>query len=151
MKRFVSVWNMPKSKKAFTLMEVMVAVIIISVVIMALLEMQGNNSHMFTRFSSQIKITQYSSFLISNKDYGFEKDSVYLDDLLSEFRVEDDLRRELKEIKAEIVYEELDRIDMSESDEDDEGESNSSIIFEIGKTILNVNDQSTVVMRFKIQ
>jgi len=34
-----------KTKKAFTLIEVMVAVMIISVVVMALLSMQGNTTH----------------------------------------------------------------------------------------------------------
>ena len=139
---------MYKSRRAFTLIEVMVAVMIISVVIMALLEMQGNSSHIFSKFSSQIKVSQYSSFFISNKDYGYEDESVSLDDLLNEFRVEDDLRRELKEIKAKIVYEELDTIDMSESDEE---EVSVGMVFEIGKTILNIDDYSTALVRFKIQ
>ncbi len=139
---------MPKSKNAFTLIEVMVAVIIISVVIMALLKMQGNNAHMFSRFTSQLKINQYASFFIANSDYGFEKKSVNLDDILSDFKLEDDLRIELKNIKVEVVYEELEQIDMSESDEEN---SSSSMIMEIGRSILNVNNSSTSLVRFRIQ
>jgi len=139
---------MSKSKKAFTLMEVMVAVMIISVVIMALVEMQGNNSYMFSKFNKQLKTAQYASFFISNKDYGFEKKNIDLDDLLSDFRIEDDLRRELKEIKVKVVYEKIDIIDFSESDEE---EVSSGMIFEIGKTILQVKDSSNSLIRFRIQ
>ncbi|NPA60089.1 MAG: prepilin-type N-terminal cleavage/methylation domain-containing protein, partial [Epsilonproteobacteria bacterium] len=100
---------MAKSKKAFTLIEVMISVMIISVVIMALLKMQGNNSHIFSKLTSKLEINQYTSFFISNNEYGFSKKSTYLDELLSEFRVEDNLRRELKNIKINIDYDELDR------------------------------------------
>ena len=148
MKRFVSAWNMLRSKNAFTLIEVMVAVLIISVVIMALLEMQGNSAHMFSRFSSQLKINQYASFFISNEKYGFEKESVNLDDLLSDFKLEDDLRRDLKNIKVKLVYEKSEQLDMSESDDEN---VSSGMIFEIGRTILNINDSSTALVRFRIQ
>lgn len=148
MKRFVSAWKMLRGKNAFTLIEVMVAVMIISVVIMALLEMQGNSAHIFSKLTSQIKISQYASLFISNPDYGFEKKSVDLDDLLNDFKLEDDLRRELKNIKVKVVYEELELLDMSESDDD---EVSSSLVLEIGKTILKVNDSSTALVRFRIQ
>lgn len=146
MKRFVSVWNMRKSRDAFTLIEVMVAVMIISVVIMALLEMQGNTTHIFSRLGNTLKINQYTSLFISNNDYGFEKNSVDLDDLLSEFKVEDELRRELKTIKVKVDYKELKRIDMSEIEE-----GSSSMVFELGETSLDIDDSSASLMRFRIQ
>ncbi len=139
---------MLKSKKAFTLIEVMVAVMIISVVIMALLEMQGNASHMFLRFDKQLKISQHASFFLSNKDYGFDKKSIDLDDLLSDFSVEDELRRELKNIKVKIDYKKTEVFDMSESDDD---EASSGLVLEIGKTILKVDDSSATFMRFRLQ
>ena len=146
MKRYVSAWNMRKARSAFTLIEVMVAVMIISVVIMALLQMQGNTSHIFSKLGNTLKINQYTSLFISNKDYGFEKKSVDLDDLLSEFKVENELRRELKTIKVKVDYEELKTIDMSENEE-----GSSSLVFELGKTVLKIDDSSSSILRFKIQ
>ncbi|WP_324170588.1 prepilin-type N-terminal cleavage/methylation domain-containing protein [Sulfurimonas sp.] len=138
---------MSKSKNAFTLVEVMVAVMIISVVIMALLQMQGNSNHMFSRLKDKLKVNQYTSFFISNADYGFEKNSVDLDDVLSDFIVEDDLRRELKKIKVEVQYKKLRQLDMSENDDED---VSSEMIFEIGKTILKANDSSASFIRFRV-
>ena len=133
-------------RSAFTLIEVMVAVMIISVVIMALLQMQGNTTHIFSKLGDTIKVNQYTSLFISNKDYGFEKKSVDLDDLLSDFKVEDELRRELKTIKVKVDYEKLKTMDMREIEE-----GSSSMIFELGKTMLNVGESSSSIMRFKIQ
>ncbi|MEA1891997.1 MAG: prepilin-type N-terminal cleavage/methylation domain-containing protein [Campylobacterota bacterium] len=153
MKRFVSAWNMPKRRDAFTLIEVMISVMIISVVIMALLQMHGNSNHIFLKISSQLKTDQYASFFIANKEYGFEKDRLSLDDLISDFKVEDELRRELKKVKVELIYEELELIDMSEDDEsqDSDSQESSSVIFEVGKTILKMNDTTTSLIRLRIQ
>lgn len=151
---------MCKAKKAFTLIEVMVAVLIISVVIMALFEMQGNNSHFFSKFYKKTQVNQVISFFSSNKDYGFEKKDIYLDDLLSDFRLEDELRRKLKEIKVEIDYEELDQISMNEEEDSEEEvfkdtkegeEVSSEVVFEIGKTIIQLDDTSTFIVRMRIQ
>jgi len=150
----------------FTLIEVMIAVVIISTVIMALLTMNGNNTHIFSSFKEQAKINQYASFFISNTQYGLEDDSVVMDDLLSEFDVESDLRRELKEIKVELVYKIVEQIDLSEyeedeseadensdiaSDEEQSKDTNSTLIVEIGKTTLKLNDTATSLLRIQIQ
>ena len=152
-------------RDAFTLIEVMVSVVIISTVILALLTMGGNNTHLFSSFKEQSKINQYASFFISNIDYGLEDDSVVMDDLLSEFNVEDDLRRELKEIKVELLYKIVEQIDLSEYEDSDDEEgmddeenfedenkdTNSSLIIEIGRTTLKLKDSSTALLRIKIQ
>jgi competence protein ComGC len=148
---------------AFTLIEVMISVVIISTVIMALLTMKGNNTHIFSSFKEKSKINQYASFFISNSSYGIESDSVKLDDLVSEFDVESDLRRELKDIKVDVIYQMIDQIDMSEFEESEEEEDlsntideeekqvNSSLIIEIGKTILKVNNTSVALLRIQVQ
>ena len=67
---------MPK-RRAFTLMEVMVAVVIVSVVIAALLQMQGNTHHKLFGIKEMIKTNQYNSFLLSLSDkYGFESSKI---------------------------------------------------------------------------
>ncbi|MEA3228667.1 MAG: prepilin-type N-terminal cleavage/methylation domain-containing protein, partial [Campylobacterota bacterium] len=84
------------SKEGFTLIEVMIAVVIISTVIMALLEMFANNIHIFSTLTKKTQINQYSSFFISNPDVGLEdEDALTLYDLIDDFDIEDDLRREL--------------------------------------------------------
>ena len=144
--------------RAFTLIEVMVAVVIISVVIMALMELFANNSHNFSILSKKGQTNQYLSFLNSPSEYGFNDKHTTLYDLLKDFDVENKLRRELKSIKVDLVYQELDRINMdgytSEEEneieeEDKEQRVNSSMVFEIGKTILKVDDTSVSMLRIK--
>ena len=127
-------------------MEVMVCVMIISIVIMSLLQMQGNTNHIYSKLEDSSKINQYISLLISNNDYGFEKKSISLNDLISEFKVEDNLRRELKTIKVKLNYEELKSIDMSESED-----GSSTMVFELGKSMLKVDGASASLMRFSLQ
>jgi len=134
-------------RKAFTLIEVMVSVIIISVVIMALLQMRGNSSHIFLELGKRIEINQFASFIIGNNNYGFENKATTLDKLLDDFEVDSDLRRKLKRVKVKILYRERERIDMSEDSDED---VNSSTVFEIGKTILKTEKSSVSFLRLKL-
>ena len=45
---------------------------------------------------------------------------MFLDDLVSDFDVESDLRRELKKVKVDLIYQMVEQIDMSEFEESDE-------------------------------
>lgn len=145
----------PHAKSAFTLIEVLVSVMIISVVIMALIQMNANNTHIFSSLKQQTKTNQYASFLIANEEYGFENKSVVINDLLSEFDLQNDLRRELKNIKAEIIYQELQLIDMSEKDSTletaEDSEVPQNLILEMGKSIFKTEDSSTALLRIRIQ
>lgn len=152
-------------RKAFTLLEVMVAVVIISVVIAALLQMMGNSSHLFSKVKTDSDIGQYASFLIASKDYGFEDKRISLDKLTDSFDLDSPLRSKLKNQKAEIIYTELEAIDMSEFDADgeddeqsnesadyeEEKEVSSGLIFEIGKSTLKFENSSTSLLRLRIQ
>ena len=157
MKPSVLVWGMSKSQPkrtsfgrlgAFTLIEVMVSVLIISVVIMALLQMRGNSSHLFLSFSKKSEMNKYLSFLISNDDYGHDNKKTTLYKLLGDFDIEDNLKRELKSANVEIIYKELELIDMGGQEDE---EVDSKVVFEIGKTILKTNDLSASVLRIKSQ
>lgn len=132
---------------AFTLIEVMVAVMIISVVIMALIKMYSNNIFLFDKYKKQIKINEYSSLLVDNSKYGMEKKTLNLYNLVDDFDINDNLRRKLKEQKASIVYQEVNSIDLSE----DDNSSGSQLTLEIGKSILKVNDISTYLIRLQIK
>jgi prepilin-type N-terminal cleavage/methylation domain-containing protein len=137
-----------KTKKAFTLIEVMVAVMIISVVVMALLSMQGNTTHIFSRLNKTTTINQFTTFLISNKQYGFSKEDVYLNDLLSDFKVEDNLRRRFKNTKLELSYIKLQSFN-DKSDTDDK--SNSDNIIEIGKSTIKTENLTTSFVRLNLK
>lgn len=132
-------------RRAFTLIEVIIAVIIISIVIMALLTMYANNTHILSSLKAEAKSSAYLSTLLYNENYGFEDKEKYMNDLLYDFNLDDDLRRELKNIKVEIMYQELDTIDMR-----DENKS-SAIVFEVGKTILKTSQSSNALFRLRIQ
>jgi prepilin-type N-terminal cleavage/methylation domain-containing protein len=154
---------MPKRhRNAFTLMEVMVAVMIVSVVIAALIQMRGETSHKFSSIKKMIETNQYSTFLLSLGDtYGFERSHIDMNQLVSDFDLESDLRRKLKSMKVEIEYEELEVIDTSayeetpqeESDmqEDDAQEDTTGIVFEIGRTKLHSDAIDLQLVRVKIQ
>jgi len=144
-------------RKAFTLIEVMISVVIISVVIAALIQMFANNTHIFSLLKSQSKINSYISLFIANDNYGLENKEVSLDDLVSDFQVESELRAELRETKAKIIYKDLESIDMREFQEDEETvdkESESTVksglVFEIGRSTIKIHDSSASLLRIQI-
>ena len=119
---------------------------------MALLKMYANNTHIFTSLKKQIITNEYSSFLISNANYGFEDKHLDLYKLLDTFDVENDLRRKLKSQKVELKYEVLRSIDLSEQDEVEEvGQGNSGLVLEIGRDILKNKNFSVTLMRLQIK
>jgi len=146
-----------RHSRAFTLIEVMVAVMIVSVVIGALLQMQGNASNSLLEMKKMMHTIQYSSFLLGNSEkYGFEKSRVDIYALVDDFELESDLRRRLKGMKLEIYYEELDRIDTSKLVEGVENSSfqnqqNSGVIFEIGRTNILSQSFNSTNIRVRMQ
>lgn len=143
-------------KKAFTLIEVMVAVMIISVVIMALLQMNANNTYMFSQVKNQESAAQYLSLLVGTK-YGFDNEKISVEELVSDFDLDDDLRRELKNIQMKTSYQILQSIDTSMFDEgdkseedEDENENNSSgTVYEIGRTTIKIKHSSASLLRLR--
>lgn len=142
---------------AFTLIEVMVAVMIVSVVIAALLQMQGNANNSLFEMKKMIQTTQYSSFLLQTSEkYGFEKSRIDMNTFVEDFELESDLRRRLKALKVEIVYDELELIDTSEltkelENSDLQNEQNSGVVFEIGKTRLLSEHFSSAHLRVRVE
>lgn len=147
-------------RRAFTLIEVMVAVMIVSVVIAALIQMQGNTTTKFFGIKKMMQTNQYNSFLLSLGDkYGFEKSHMDMNRLVEDFDLESDLRRRLKSMKVELDYKEIKSIDTSEfedtpddaTNDTEQQNSSSGIVFEIGKTILKTDDFTSQLMRVRIQ
>ena len=138
-------------KDAFTLIEVMIAVMIISVVIMALIQMYANNTHLFLSFKQQTKLNQYSSFLIGNEKYAYENKKLTMYNLVDDFDLQDELRQDLKDIKIELSYSEVDRIDLSEATVADEEESSSGLVMEIGSNLMQTRESSVSLLRVRQQ
>ncbi|MGE4419530.1 MAG: prepilin-type N-terminal cleavage/methylation domain-containing protein [Sulfurimonas sp.] len=131
MKQFVSVWDMRKKiqRDGFTLLEVMIAVMILSVVIMALLQMYANGVHIFKSVNIKSQTNQYISFLTGNEKYSLQNDTFSLDRLVEEFEIEDELRRELRDIKVELLFENIKNT-----------KSSSIAEFEITKVVLKTSN-----------
>jgi prepilin-type N-terminal cleavage/methylation domain-containing protein len=128
---------MPKAspqRAAFTLIEVMISVLIISLVIMAIFSMKSNNAFLVQRSQTQKSIQGYQTFLLGNTEHGLTNESISLDKLIENFEVSDALRRELKSQKVSLIYNSLQTMDANAS------------FFEIGKTTLkNATSSSTFI------
>jgi len=131
---------------AFTLIEVMVAVMIISVVIAAIIQMRGNSSNMFMHLQKQAAFNQYASFLLWNDKYGFVDEKVPLSRLVEDIDIDDDLRRKLKNIKMQIEYKKLRKIDTSEYSDDATG-----IVIEMGIDKISTKNFETTLRRLRLQ
>lgn len=119
-------------KKAFTLVEVLVAVALISIVIGALIQMGQNNLYLLEKFKAISVNNDYSSLAFYGIDETKTSDQkIYLDEVV-DFK-DDDLRRELKEIKVIVKNEKL---------EDKKIEADSfTITKKITKTKLTIENQ----------
>ena len=152
--------GLPMAKRsAFTLIEVMVSVMIITTVVMALYTMNGNSSFIYEKTLKNAQYTGYLSFLVANEKYGFESDTLDLERLLEGFELENELRRTLKEIKLTIRYDEVSTIDLSafdmqdmpkEMQEDTKQKEQSGAIFEIGRSSLSFDEDVAFITRIRI-
>ncbi len=148
--------------KGFTLIEVMVAILIISVVIASLLQLFSTNTALMGTLKEKIRLSTQGSMLLGVGNVGFEKKQIRLDGLLQEFKLDDDLRQKLKSMKADVNYKEVMRLDSADFQEESERmakEEDESILkkrsetasLEIGRTILEINGVRTSFLRLKLQ
>ena len=156
---------MPK-RSGFTLIEVLVAVMIIAVVISALLQLFANNAHSFASVHQKILQTNMSSLLLGSDIYGYEDKEMDLAELVKDFNVDDDLRRKLKEKKIKIIYTEVTSLNFDdaaesladaqeENGDNDEGtiteSSEVANTLEIGRTTIKIDNESSSFLRVKFQ
>lgn len=93
-------------KKSFTLIEVIIAVSLLSVVLLSLFQVRSNNIFILEKTDEKIKDKQYLSMVYDTKGYSKRNENIYLDRY---FNIkDDDLRRKLKEIKIKVKDEILD-------------------------------------------
>ena len=91
------------SKKSFSLMEVIIAVMILSVVMVALLQIKTENIFLISKTNERIKLNEYVQLSIDLKKIN-EENSENIEFFLDKKYpfVNDDIRKELKEIKVDI-------------------------------------------------
>jgi type II secretory pathway pseudopilin PulG len=99
-------------KKSFSLIEVLISVSILSVVIVSVLQIKEKNFTFLEKYEIAKKYNEYIS--LSTIHYITKKDintNIYLDEIVK-FK-DDDIRKELKEIKIYIKSELMDTRDLS--------------------------------------
>jgi len=92
-------------KNAFSLIEVLIATTLLSIVMLSLFEMKSNNIHLLEKSKESEKAKAYL-YTIFNDSFELQRnETIYLDKYFSIF--DDEIRREFKSIKIEVKDETL--------------------------------------------
>ena len=127
------------NRRAFTLIEVMVAVMIVSVVIGAIINLRGNTSNLLMQIKKDEKSLQYASFLPWSKENGIDSARTNLYRLSEDVDIDDELRKKLKASPVKIEYKTVRSYEMENT------------TFEIGVTTLKSKDFEISLERIILQ
>jgi len=118
-----------KIHKAFTLIEVLFAVVLISMIGMALLKSSSNNSK-FMAYNDHKKyfIDKLSIFAINMNDDLHKKTKTFYDLIYGKYKLDDETRKSLKKQRYELFKEDADTVTLSDSQE-----YQKSLVFNIKK------------------
>jgi prepilin-type N-terminal cleavage/methylation domain-containing protein len=108
--------------KAFTLIEVMVAVVILSVMSLTLLQVRNNNTHLTSYFINKNKASSLMSIVSPYYGIKSHNKNLHLDDeVQKEFKIDDTSRKYLKEFNLLYKNKVISTIDLlEEPTKDDE-------------------------------
>jgi type II secretory pathway pseudopilin PulG len=100
-------------KKSFTLIEVIISVVILSIIIVAILQIQQNNLNYLDKFKNSFTNNEYISLasLYDKKNKKYLNTHFYLDKIVK--TKDDDIRKELKNIKIYVKTKLRNTIDLS--------------------------------------
>lgn len=156
MKRSESVYGM---RRGFTLLEVMISVMIISLVIGVLLQLYSNNTRLFSSMRGHSELCMRSSLLIGNNEYGYEDKKINLAELVREFEINDELRQKLKKYEAKVTYthvkelreatQEIDETVEHFMSQSEEGLKKRSM--EIGRSSFEMDEFQTAYLRLRLK
>lgn len=146
-------------RRGFTLIEVMIAVMVISIVIGVLLQLFSNNTRLFSSMRGHSELCMRSSLLIGNSDYGYKNEKVSLAELVRNFDINDELRQKLKQYEAKVTYTQVKELDKEEEKVDKEvasylGEEEESLqkpSMEIGRSSVQMDEFQTSCLRLRLQ
>ena len=99
-------------KQAISLVEVLVSIMLITTVIVSVLQMKDNNLFLLDKFSSSSLVNSYFTYAVESGKNRNTK--VYLSDKV-DFK-DDDIRRELKNIKILIKDQDLKDVSVPKND-----------------------------------
>jgi len=153
-----------RMRKSFTLVEILISAMLISVVAMALLQVSGNNTKMLDFIHKKSRITLLPSMFISNADEKDHNSKLYLYDILRKTYPSlnnDDVIAMLKEYNPLYREEIISTIDLSENDEeivddeyayyDDEEKEENPLIITISKITLSLKNQSAYLYKMSLE
>ncbi|MEA3290247.1 MAG: hypothetical protein U9Q04_08735 [Campylobacterota bacterium] len=100
-------------KKSISLVEVLVSIVLLTVVIAASLQIKQNNLHNLEVFEQKSTNNSYISLSVSSST-SMRNKKVYLSDIV-DFG-DDDIRKELKEVKVNIKDDELEDVKLPKND-----------------------------------
>lgn len=126
-------------RQAFTLIEVMVAVMIVSVVIAGIITLRGNSSTLLMHMQKEAKEMQYASFLPFSQEDGLQTAKTNLYRLSKEIDMDDDIRRKLKNTPVAIKYNKIRSYDTGD------------VTLEIGETRLKSTNFQISLKRITLQ
>lgn len=87
-------------KKAFSLMEVLVAITMLSVVMISLLQVKSDNIFLIQKSDEKAELNDYVSLVMNLEEASDRNENIFLDRV---YRFDnDELRKELKPIKVKI-------------------------------------------------
>ncbi|WP_072682457.1 type II secretion system protein J [Arcobacter sp. LA11] len=89
-----------RGKKSFSLMEVIIATSLLSIVMLSLFQIKSNNIFILDRATTEKKNKEYLMMAMDTQEYKKRNENIYMDRLFS--IQDDDLRREFKEIKIKV-------------------------------------------------
>ncbi len=149
------------NKKAFTLIEVLVSVVILSTVAVLLFEISTNSKNSFSYLSQKASFTTLSSLPLMHNDPKYHNsDKTLFEYIRYDFDIKDDeLRKYLKEKKIHYSQEEYaafsplsegdDEAIIDASEEEEQNMMDFTIIFD--KVLIGDKQQSTFVYKIDIK
>ncbi|MAC85067.1 MAG: hypothetical protein CL624_13135 [Arcobacter sp.] len=96
-------------KKSFSLMEVIIAVVILSFAMLTLLQIKSDNIFILSKSNEQNKLIDYINLAVNTSDQNNKNQNIFLEEIYK-FK-NDDIRREIKDIKVKKRSEQIDSKD----------------------------------------
>ncbi len=101
-------------KKALSLVEVLIAIVLLTVIISVILQIQQNNIFFLEKFKNNSLYNSYISLIVTSNENKLRNENIYLSDKVN--LNDDDIRKEFKEIKINIKDIEDKDIDLPKND-----------------------------------
>ncbi len=140
------------NKKAFTLIEVLVSVIILSTVAVMLFEISTNSKNNFSYLTKKGEFTTLYSLALMHNDQAFHNSEKNLYEFIrDDYDIkDDDFRKYLKEKKVYYDHQEFTTFEPLGSSENKDDDSNQSMNFKIVFDKILVGDKQNSTFIYKM-